>query len=353
MLNMTSWLKHAHLLFILACSSISSLTKAENPTPLEKFKNLAQSASGAGIEIHGANNESKLYVGIYIYDNIFNALHVSLLTRDPEIKKTLSTLTRHDNVRVWGNLLDIDSPQPHLNVTRLIVEKRYEFPGGQYHAPVDWASIGKELAQQDEALVEVHTVQDNGSLMVVEYKEHIFPIFTREFKKQAENLNRQDFIRIHYKIQETPHSPIHLELQAGPRGQAIELIDSIHAQHGKIQTLRGALVMFPKSPSIRFNVFAVKVDVGNGFFRTYTLINFEDAELFKNIRSKLQKIWDENETSCRFNDRNKLTNPCVEIEVTGSTNHVDANQANPQILLDKVENIRGPWVTPLPRKAAN
>jgi len=327
----------------MACSSSPSFAAKDRPTAIAELAEKVKSEQGLKLEIHGARHEAKTYVGTYVYDNVFNSVHVSILSRDPEVRKTMLTLVRHDVVRVWGEMLDLEAPQPHLSIKRMVIEKKYEFPGEAHRPEVDWNEVAKEVAGLNNIVVEVHAVAEEGKILVVEYKGYVFPIFTRDFAGEAKDLSRQDFARLHFKIQEEPGRPIHFELIPGPQAHAIELLDSISQQHGQVKTLKGELVLFPQSPSIRFNVFAVKVATDFGIARTYTIINFDDMKLFEAIRNKIQAAWDEgvreNHNDCIFNDRNKLTNRCLEIEVRGKVNHVDPNQANPQMLIEKLDDV--------------
>jgi hypothetical protein len=336
---------------LLACTSMGpkSLAAKDRAEVITEIAELISGAEGLRLDVHGASHDSHGYVGTYIYDNIFNAIHVSMLSRAPDVRATMATLNRHDRIRVWGRLLDLDSPQPHVSVDRIVIERKYAFPGEPHRPDVDWNALAKELEGLDTIVVEVHAIAEAGKLLVVEYKGYVFPIFNKDFSKQSESLSRQDFIKINFEIQSKPGRPIHFELVADERGQAIELLDSIAVKHGQGATLSGKLVMFPQSPSIRFNVFAIKVQgpkhLGRDLSRTYTIINFEDMELFAALREKLQTIWDDPANTqegenCVFNDRNKLTNRCIVVEVTGTINHVDPNQANPQLLVNKIEDVK-------------
>ena len=59
---------------------------------------------------------------------------------------------------------------------------------------------------------------------------------------------------------------------------------------------------------------------------------------FKKIRDKLAQIWDSNSETAILG-RNMLINPQITLEVNGQVNIVSPEQANPQILLDKAEDI--------------
>lgn len=329
----------------LSCASSSQASSEASANPRSREEIIAElaqkisSPEGVQLRIHGVNHEAKLYVGAYVYDNIFNEIQVSLLTRDSAVREAFTSLTRHDLVRVWGRVLNFDAPQPHLSISRIVVEKKYVFPGDEHKPDVDWESVARELQGKTEAVVMVHTIQMDGQLLVVEFKDQIFPIFNKEFPEQARSLNRQDVIRIHFAIQESPQKPIHLVLKANAQGVAIEQIDAISKQHGQSLNFEGALLLFPQSPIVKFNVFAIKVPLENDLHRTYTLISFDDPELFKAIREKLQAAWDSGDASCVKNDRNKLINPCIRVRAKGVINHVDPNQANPQILPLRIEDV--------------
>ncbi|MGZ3706939.1 MAG: hypothetical protein ACXVA8_13000, partial [Bdellovibrionota bacterium] len=107
--------------------------------------------------------------------------------------------------------------------------------------------------------------------------------------------------------------------------------------HGKPAALDGELVLFPKSPEIIFNVFALLQHLDNGLTRQYTLVNFDDPALFKKIREKLQAEWDK--FPAYVNGRNKLVSTKVRVRAKGTFNEIDPGQANPQILLKSVDDV--------------
>jgi hypothetical protein len=336
---MTAWLRKLTLL-IASLALLPALAQAgDRDSNIEALKQALSTNDGVVMRVHGADNESRLYVGSYVVDDFFNSLEVSLLGSTREVREQLMTLGRHDTVRLWGALLDIEGPQPHLRIERLEVVEKYESPAGEHQHDTDWEAIRAELQGKNELLVQVHISLSDGELLVVEYKDYIFPIYTREFAPLAKDLSRQDMIRIRFEIQESPGRPLHLQLREDASGPAIEAIDHVPDQHGTRRSIEGTLLLFPKSPIVRFNVFAIKYDLGNGFFRTYTLINFEDPDLFARIREKLQAMWDAGEESCVVNDRNKLSNPCVKLSAEGIINMIDPRQANPQVLLESTDAI--------------
>jgi hypothetical protein len=118
----------------------------------------------------------------------------------------------------------------------------------------------------------------------------------------------------------------------------VKVLESITSLHGKPAVIEGALIMFPKSPEIIFNVFAVQQELQSGLKRQYTLVNFEDPAAFAKIREKLQAAWDKHKGET-VNGRNKLVSLRIKVKATGTFNEVYPNQANPQILLKSAASV--------------
>jgi hypothetical protein len=74
------------------------------------------------------------------------------------------------------------------------------------------------------------------------------------------------------------------------------------------------------------------VQDADGIERTYTLVNFEDADAFQAIRDKLAAAWEQRAADA-VDGRNKQLNPKVRLRASGTLNVLMPNQANPQILL--------------------
>jgi hypothetical protein len=173
-------------------------------------------------------------------------------------------------------------------------------------------------------------------VLVVEYRDAVLPVFVRD-KTQAASLYRGDKIRLHFKIQRHPVRPTHLVLD--PKAtKPIELLTPIKDQDGKPLDLEGALVYFPQSPQLRFGVYAIQVIDTDGLKLNYTLVNFEDPQVFADIRAKLESFWKANLATVE-NGRNCLINPQIKIRAVGRGNVMSPNQANPQILLEGVDSV--------------
>lgn len=294
---------------------------------------------GLPVWIHGAVGNQGLFVVSYRRpDNFFVFIDIGVYPKNAETRELLKSAKRHDAVRIWGVRENEKTNQPHIAVTKMVVEKKYE--GLDPYPPYERKQeLPKDLIGKTEFIGKVHALFLGGEAMVLEYGDAIVPVFVEtRFRPLTEKLNRGDKVKIQFVVQESPKRPPHLNLN-GAAAKPLEVLWSPSSEHDKPMTKEGALVMFPQSPQIAFNVFAVQVDIGNGVFLDYTLVNFENPELFKKLRAKCQAAWDAHQASLQ-NGRNKLVNPRLYVKATGKINYIDANQANPQVLLNALDDLR-------------
>jgi hypothetical protein len=118
----------------------------------------------------------------------------------------------------------------------------------------------------------------------------------------------------------------------------VEVLERLVDLHDKFACVEGTLVKFPKSPDVSFDVFALQRTDNDHVTLDYTLVNFDNVELFKEIRQKSAAAWDAHPESV-INGRNKLHNPRLHVKACGTLNVVAPSQANPQILIDKIEDL--------------
>lgn len=282
-------------------------------------------------EIHGAHDDLGLYVFTYRRpDDFFDFVEVSLIAPNAELEAALADLRRHDRVRIEGDVVDNRSDQLHVELTSLEVVRKYEptpeIPDYEYEADIPGDLVGK-----DSELFLVHAVHAGGSVLVVEHGDVVLPVPVQR-PELTRGLARNDVVRLHYEIRPRPEEPVHLEL--ADVEQPVEVVDSITALHGRPASVEGPLVLFPQSPQVLFNVFAVLQDLPGEHQRQFTLANFDSAETFAQIREKLQGAWDAGDPSAVVSGRNKLISTDVRVRVMGTYNQIDPNQANAQIVLD-------------------
>ena len=286
--------------------------------------------------IHGAIDGQSMYVFTYRNPNdFFDYIEMSLVTDSSEVKAQLKTIQRHDKVKVKGRFLQMPNPQKHINVSSLeMVEK---FKSGYPTDPYSYETkIPADLKDVTTGLFLVHAVAEEGHILVVEYKDAVLPIYVKN-NLLAKDLYRGDVVQMSISLQEYPNRPTHLVInETAPN--PLTVVDSVSALNGKEGTIEGALILFPQSPEIKFNVFAVKQDLQGGLSRQFTLVNFDDPTLFANIRAALQAAWDKYPGDY-VNGRNKLVSRKVRVRATGTFNEVSQSQANPQILLKTMQSI--------------
>jgi hypothetical protein len=324
--------------FVLAClfgilfASCSTTTYAVDLKDVEKQLN----TTGAEGWIHGAVADQSMYVFTYRNPtNFFDYIEMSLVTTDPTIMKQLATFDRHDKVNVKGVFLDNPSPQKHIKVAAITMVKKYQtsYPVPAYEHE---AKIPDDLLHKDMATFLVHAIGGDGHILVVEYKDAVLPIYVVN-ADLTKNLFRNDVVQIKFLFQDYPDHPVHLAVNESAT-DALKVVDSIQAKNGKSVVLEGSLILFPKSPEINFNVFAVQEELTDGLKRQYTLVNFDSTDTFQKIRDALQKAWDKY-PGAYVNGRNKLVSTRLRVKATGTFNEVDPSQANPQILLNSVDSI--------------
>ena len=299
---------------------------------------LSQQLETTGLigRIHGAATPSKMYVlSVREPNNFFAHREFSLIAGDLETQEVFAQLNRHDSLCVQGSIIPNPSPQKHIAVTSAQVLQPWQQPQG-YEPYERSQDIPEQLKQKNSFLGKVHAIGESGKILVVEYQDGVIPLYVSD-TQYTKDLYRGDIVRLHYQIQTRPQQPIHLVLDQKV-AQPVEVLDAIASWHEQTKTLKGNLVKFPRSPQLKFDVYAMEVET-QGIMRYFTLINFQDLAAFEDIRTKLAQLWDENQATS-VAGRNMLINPEVQIEATGIINLVSTEQANPQILLESADSVK-------------
>lgn len=321
--------------------SMSCVAATSSTTIIDAELDKCLKTSGVRFEVHGISVEDRTAVITYrSTTNFFVFRHMSLISKDSAVRAAIFALKRHDVVIVKGAIGRVESPQKHVSATAIVVETPSTahdgMPDYKYDTPPE------EVLTKSNLTAVVHGIFHDGAILVLEYGDRVIPVFVEaRYVGETKNLYRSDVIEINYAVQESPGHPIHLNLTGNINGKSVPPVtvkQSILAQSGQQIDVTGELVMYPKSPQIPFNIFAVKQDLGQNLRRYYTLVNVEDPNLFKAIREKLQAAWDA-ETTGRQNDRNKWINTKIRVRARGVSNTQDPNQANPQILLGALTDV--------------
>jgi hypothetical protein len=280
--------------------------------------------------VHGAAPEFDQYVFTWRDPNDF-FLHFEfpLITANPAVKAELAKLGRHDEIVVKGKFASLHAPIKHIRLKSVQVVTKFSSGIKVPHYQRE-AKLPDDLVGKSELVGKVHAVVEDGKILVIEYKDAVVPVYVAD-NTHSKDLFRNDKIRLHYKLRQHPGSPSHVELDS-TAAKPIEVIEHLVDLHGKPAVVEGTLVMFPKSPQVKFNVFALQVTDKDGVKREHTLVNFDDIAVFEAIRDKLQALWDSEPTGV-VDGRNKLLNTKIRLRATGTGNVVDPGQANPQVLL--------------------
>jgi len=323
----------------LVSFSLFSLTSSAIPTPLSELEKQLKETGLKGW-VHGATEPLGLYVFTYREPgNFFAHQEFPLVPGNEAVERTLQKLKRHDEVSLKGSFLANQAPINHIWVSHIDLINSYESPTPAPEPYPYKAELPEELFTQKEIRAKVHAVVNEGKVLVIEYKDAIVPVVVGK-PELAKGLFRNDKVKLQIEVREYPAKPTHVSLDLKTKDPLV-VTDRMVDWHGKKGSVEGALVLFPKSPQVNFNVFAVQVADERGILREFTLVNFEDTKVFEQIREKLQQVWDSDSKGIE-NGRNKLVNRNLRIKASGVFNVVDPGQANPQVLLTGPESIE--WI---------
>lgn len=325
------------ILLFLSCFFLFG-TSAFSATPSLATIEKALKTSGQTGWVHGASPELGLYVfTVRDPNDFFSHQEFPLVTTTQNLEREIARLNRHDEIRIKGSFLNNGAPIQHIQVDQVEIIKSQEPLSPAEHQYE--AHFPQDLLGKTEVVGKVHAIAEGGKVLVMEIKDGVVPVIVKR-PELTRQLFRNDFLKVKVKLKKHPQEPSHLVLDLN-HPSPITVLGSIQSWHGKHGTIEGPLVLFPKSPQVVFNVFAIQVTESNGLKREFTLVNFENTEVFKKIREKLQSAWDK-DPSNTINGRNKLIQPDLRLKATGVFNVVDPGQANPQILLKDEKAITVP-----------
>ncbi|MGE3974385.1 MAG: hypothetical protein AB7F59_07670 [Bdellovibrionales bacterium] len=301
--------------------------------------------TGLNALVHGADAERGLYVFTYnVPGDFFKRYEFSLLATTMAQKELVKTFNRGDRIFVQGRLGSQPTPQPHVYATEIKLLEKYnpgiESPAGSHQKVT---KLPDDLRDKTDFVGQVHAVIGNGLVLVMEYKEVIIPLVVNE-PVYTRELFRGDVIRVAFTLQTAPGRPTHIILKSAQEagGTPVQVLERLVDRHDKIKTLEGRLVLFPKSPTINRDVWAIEEDLGYGLARYSTLVNFTEVgggfpELEK-IDQKMRALWDSDRQAV-FHGRNKFIHTKVRIRATGKMTVFTPNQANAQINLTAAQII--------------
>jgi hypothetical protein len=298
--------------------------------------------SGLKGRMHGVDPKSGLYVFTYTDpQNFFNSIHFSVITRNKAVQETLAGLKRHDAVTIKGRVKDLENPQPHIIAESIELRKKHEstepVPAEKFEKT---AKLPQDLQGKTEATFLVHAVVNDGQVLVLEYQDELVMMIVPD-TQYSKDLWRGDRVKARFHLNARPKGPTHLVLntQPGENKKPLEVVDYVvkrgdpnAERHQRPIVQEGALVLFPKSPQINRDIWAIEEKGPDGSSRYFTLVNFEVEGEQAKIDHQLRKWWDSSPKTIA-DGRNKLINRGVTIRASGTLNVEMPNQANAQLFL--------------------
>ncbi len=268
-------------------------------------------------------------------ENFFESRQVSLVAANPDVQETLQLFQRNDAICVRGELAPFGGDQVHILVSEAFVLQampdRYpELPPYRYTGP-------EPEQLPDAGVVQARIHSSVTGLLVVELGDRLVPVYLPEGMTCGDRYWRFDTVVLPFRkrLVPGPGGVTHLELDAN--ACELQVIESLRQQNGHRVAVTGSLTLFPRSPLITRDTYAVSV-AKDGFQTAYTVVNFDNREIFEAAQGLLAQAW-QNATQGIERGRNHFVNPSVRVQVTGTLNMVSQDQANPQIVLEDIGGI--------------
>jgi hypothetical protein len=297
----------------------------------------AISREGVYAIVHGADHVRKLYIVSWSSpSNFFNRYNFVITSDSPEIRKEIAKLKRGDRIKVQGKV-DVNKGQAHFVIKKFELNKKYDskvkHTAGEFSRKT---KMPEELLNKKREVFYVHATDESGKVIVLEYGDTIVPMIVKN-PELTKDLYRGDYVDLAYTIRksEKNYRATHIVLD-GTAKEPVKVLDSIVKLHDQELNYEGRLVMFPKSPTINRNIFAIEVAWQDKTKapRYFTLLPRDfTLEKFEEILKKLQTAWDAGAESI-YKGRNKYIHTKLRVKIKGRGNVVSENQANPQIFAD-------------------
>lgn len=307
-----------------------------SPKPIDRQDDVAVQkkldSEGVVGHVHGTMIDEGMVVFTVRDENDFSNFQIFTLIF-PQVDDTVSSLKRHDKLRIFGMLLKNPSQQRHIMVSKFEVLQRSPIAYDYRHQ----TALPDDLVGKERIVALVHAIDGDKGILVIDYRDVIIPVFIANIDTMPEtynNLHRNDIIELPFVIRKHPRRPPHLELNG-----ELKVLDAIVDRHGQTVTYEGYLTMFPDHTQTKLNVFSLARDEGiEGIERLYTVTNFRDPGKFFRITNLLQKVWDEGIATVSI-ARNRYSNRSIRLRITGKIAVARKNQVNPMLLVNSRQEI--------------
>ncbi len=294
------------------------------------------------LEVHGSQSDQYLVLAtLRRPKKFFQYRFLALIPEDREVAAKLTKLKRHDRIKIVGKMANFDQDPAHVNVKSLEIVKKFDSQNSSKTRDYQYLKNLGTLKEKNKADFLIHYISSDHRSLVLEYGNQIV-LMKEKTGKVFAGRSRNDYVTIPFRVRKWPPTPLHLDFGNAETGSSVGKIkvhECISKIHKRKLEITGELVRFPKSPQLKFDVFAVAEKLENGSQRQYTLVNFENLELFEEIRKKAKKLWDSS-SGKTIRQRNHFVKSGLYVKVVGKGNWVSKNQANPQILLDSTEGLQ-------------
>jgi len=325
----------------------------KDPTPAHSFDPtfVDEKLKGDGLLgwMHGIVPSYQHYTFTYRLEDpsdfmaFFKAQQFTLIPKSEAVAKLLPTLHRHDKVRLKGSYFYNASPIPHLFVESIEVVTPFPTPTvNDYQFDMRQFKDVEKVQLFGQLHAKVYS-EKLGYGLIVEHKDAMFPIaVSPEHAEVAANMFRSDIVNIALKVIASPRSPAHFVTDPDA-ANAINVIDPILNCHNQERTVEGFLVKFRKSPAISSDTYGVRVVDNNGIARNFTFFPGDHGDgdfmqLFVDLAAKAKAAWDESPEE-EIVVRNYHAKKGIWVKATGRMNVESPDQANPQVYLNKVDDL--------------
>ena len=294
------------------------------------FENLLKTKGAKGL-VHGSVPETDMYV--FTDGNIFGE-HYSLIPKNNDIRMKLQKTSRHQEVTIFGKIVDKGTPQKHILVENIEPGKKWDPKVTfQYKEQPRIPELAKYLEGKKEIVCSVHAILRGGETLVVNYEGHNIPIYVEE-KKWTQDLRSNDIINLKFKSRKHTKGPSHLSLHSENGAVPITPLDSMSNLQDKEKPVKGALVWFPISPGSDIReLWGVEEKRPNNEPSRIFAIYSDDKNKLDKIDSILRKAW-EKEKAGFIRQTSSFYNPKIEVSVKGVVKHFFRNQRNPVIMVE-------------------
>ena len=318
------------VLFLNACKSFPYENKKYTLVEVSE----AATTQGVYAIVHGADHVRKLYIVTWSSpNNFFNRHNFVITSKDASIRKEFTALNRGDLIKIQGDV-DMNRGQAHFVIDKFELKKKYDskvkHTAGEFSRKT---KMPEELLAKKREVFYVHAIDRKAHVLVLEFGDTIVPMIVKN-GQLIEQLYRGDYVDLAYRIHQSKfnYRATHIILDEKV-AEPVKVLDAIVKLHKQEVSYEGRLVMFPKSPTINRNIFAVEVHWRNKNVapRYFTLLPKDfTTENFKALLKKLQTAWDSQPDKI-FKGRNKFIHTQLRVSVKGTGNVVSENQANAQI----------------------